>query len=217
MGLALVLFTAQTALAVPVYWTDWFSATTGASGSAEGKILLPGFSIAVNYSGDVTFAQLGTGTNYWTQGTPAPYTGNAVVDNAPTPAEMIALSRSNVVNTLTFSHPLNKPVMAIVSMGQPGLPVSYDFNQPFTVLSEGRGYWGDGSYTLAAGDILTGRELHAAIQLDGRVSSISWTESPGEYWHGITVGATAVPEPATMVLLGSGLFGIIGLRKKNKQ
>lgn len=208
--LVLAVLSEQPAGAGVVSWTDWTSATSGTPGSAAGSI----GSIGVSYSGEVVFAQLGTGTNYWTEGSPAPYTGNAVVSNAPTPAEMIALSTSYSPNTLTFSQAVTNPIMAIVSQGQPGLAVTYDFDKPFIVLSEGQGYWGNGSYILGAGDVLTGSELHAVIQFTGTMSSISWSNRPNEYWHGYTVGLTSVPEPGTLFLLGLGMVGIAGVKRK---
>ncbi len=214
LGFALALFAAQPATGATINWTDWTNYTLGSAGSANGTIS-PG--IAVRYSGDVTFAQTGIGTNYWTEGVPAPYTGNPVVGNAPTPAEMIALSLTSFNNTLTFSQAVLNPIMAIVSMGRTNLPVSYDFNTPFTVLSEGRGYWGDGWYNLLPGDILQGYEMHGVIQFNGYISSISWNASPSEYWHGITVGlANPVPEPSTLLLLGGGLAGL-GLWRRSRK
>jgi len=169
-------------------------------------------STSVGYRGDVTFAQLGSGTNYWTEGSPAPYTGNALVDNAPTASELIALSHSGIVNTVTFSQAVVNPIMAIVSQGRPTLPVSYDFDTPFTLLSEGQGYWGDGTYSLGAGDVLIGNELHAVIQFSGTISSISWVAGPDEYWHGFTMGAV-VPEPHSILLLGIGVLAFV-LRRR---
>jgi hypothetical protein len=93
---------------------------------------------------------------------------------------MIARSRFNIRNTITFSQPIQNPQMAIVSQDHTGLPVSYDFDKSFTVLSEGRGYWGDGWYNLLPGDILQGFELHSAIQFSGSISSIGWTAAPNE-------------------------------------
>ena len=214
-------FMAQPAFAGFIYWVDWTSAVSGPNGSATGTISLGGgTNITVNYNGDVTFAQTGSGTNYWTQGTPAPYTGNAIVSNAPTASEMIALSRDGSTNTITFSQAVANPIMAIVSMGQPSRQVSYDFNIPFNVLSEGRGYWGDGSYTISPGDILNGKELHGVIQFNGIFSSLSWTASPYEYWHGITIGLpeqAPIPEPSTFFMLGAGLLGLLGYAYKRKK
>jgi len=66
------------AAAAPVYWTDWTSATTGTPGSAAGVVTLPGPStVNVGYTGEVYFAQTSGGTNFWTQGSPPPYTSAA--------------------------------------------------------------------------------------------------------------------------------------------
>jgi len=128
---------------------------------------------------------------------------------------MVALAAASS-NTLTFSSALTNPIMAIVSMGRTNLPVSYDFDTSFSVLSEGRGYWGDGWYTTSPGDILTGFEMLGVIQFLGTLSSISWT-STAEAWHGFTLGLAspvAVAEPSMLVLLGLGLVGMgLGRRK----
>jgi len=202
--------------AVPINWVDWQSSSAGTVNGAIGGI-------GVTYTGNYSFVQTGTGTNYWTEnGTPAPYTGNSVIDNAPTASEMIALNLS-ARHSITFSEAILNPVMTIVSMGQPNLPVSYDFDTDFSVLSNGVGYWSfangglPGTYTLDnVQDILTGNELHAAIQFNGLISGITWTSSPNENWHGITVGAlsASAPEPGILVLLGIGLAGIGFARRK---
>lgn len=202
---SLLLLGSSQVLAGYIDWTDWTASdsATYATGTVGG--------VSIDYTGTLSFSQLGTGTNYWTEYSPAPYTGNAVVDNAPTAAEMLALNLASN-NTITFGQTVLNPLMAIVSQGQAPQPVTYDFDTAFTVLSEGHGYWGDGTYTLGAGDQLTGVELHGVIQFHGAVNSISWT-STQENWHGFTFGlvenATDVPEPGGLILLTLGLLGLV--------
>ena len=214
-AVAVAALTPVAASAAVIDWADWDSYTTGVTtGSAAGTM----GSVGINFSGNVTFAQTGTGTNYWTQPVAGnePYTNNAVVDNAPTPSEMIAMSYGNVTNTVTFSETVTDPIMAIVSQGRTSLPVAYDFDQPFNLLSEGRGYWGDGFYNLLAGDVLQGFELHGVIQFQGSFDSISWSVDRNEYWHGFTFGLAdqSVSEPSTFALFGLGLIGLGVMRRK---
>jgi hypothetical protein len=206
----LFLGTALTALAAPVAWTDWTAATTGLAGAAVGVITPAGDpEINVTYAGEMFFAQVVGGTNYWSPSTP--YT-SATVSNAPPAADIIALIGGNtLINTVTFSSPVTNPVMAIVSLGRPGLSRTYDFNAPFDVLSFGPGFWGPpGTLTELAGDVVQGNEGHGTIQFQGTFNSISWTVPDGENWHGFTVGVleedgiVVIPEPSTWT------FGLLG-------
>ena len=40
--------------------------------------------------------------------------------------------------------------MAIVSLGQPGVLCTYDFDSPFAIVSQGVGYWGGSETALEA-------------------------------------------------------------------
>ena len=106
--------------------------------------------------------------------------------------------------------------MAILSLGQPGLPVDYSFDQPFNVLSFGPGYWGGpGTLTDIGGNVLHGVEGHGVIQFQGMVSSITWTAAPSETWHGFQIGT--VPDPASSLFLFGTAFGILAMaRRRNK-
>ncbi|MBU1566214.1 MAG: PEP-CTERM sorting domain-containing protein [Proteobacteria bacterium] len=217
ISLILGLFLVHSASASTITWTDWQSATPGTVTGSMG-------SVGVTYTGNYSFAQLGTGENYWTEPNPGqePYTGSALIDNAPTPSEMIALN-SSATHTITFSEAVLNPVMAIVSMGRPSSPVSYAFNQPFSFLSGGVGYWSysnagnAGAYSIL-GNTLTGNEFHGAIMFGGPITSISWLSTPQEDWHGVTVGVSeVVPEPATMLLFGTGILGLAGAVRRRKK
>ncbi|MDO9069577.1 MAG: IPT/TIG domain-containing protein [Deltaproteobacteria bacterium] len=171
----------------PINWvSDWALHSPGATG----MIIQNGVVIDVTYSGHI--AQLAP-ASYWAEGTPPPYTGNPVVDNAPTSGITLNLSSDaspDYANILTFSLPLIDPVFALYSVGTLSLGVPYEFDQGFTLLSEGSGAWGDGTFTIS-GNTITGHEGHGVIQLSGAVSSIAWNNPVAENHHGFTLGVQA--------------------------
>lgn len=199
---AVCVFVATPALADMVYWADW---TSAGSSTATGSIALPGETISVDFSGTIAFSQTTGGTDWWAGGNPTAAYTSAEVENAPSPTNDIISLNAASINTLTFSTAVINPVMAILSQGQPNLAVTYAFDQPFAVRSEGPGWWGDGWY-IHSGNDLTGYEFHGVIQFLGTYDTISWTNSPNEYWHGFTVAA-----PAVVPVPGAVLLGILGL------
>lgn len=171
----------------PINWvTDWTMVSPGATG----LVVQNGVVIDVTYSGHIAgLAPAG----YWAEGTPPPYTGNPVVDNAPTSG--ITLNQANsaspeYANVLTFSSPLIDPVFALYSVGRSNIGVPYEFDQGFLLLSEGAGAWGDGSFVIN-GNTITGYEGHGVIQFFGAVSSIGWNNPVAEHHHGFTLGVQA--------------------------
>jgi hypothetical protein len=200
---------------------DWVSWTSATSGQVTGTMTFGVQTVNVTYSGEINFTQLNnSGTYYYTPS--ATYT-STTVSNAPGTADMISINGSATTHTITFSAPVTDPVMAIVSLGQPSVGTVYNFNAPFTILSQGPGnpYGGCNTCLSESGNSLTGTEGDGVIQFNGTFSSISWTGANGEYWNGFTFGAvglgspTGVPEPSSLLLLGCGMTGILGsLRRK---
>lgn len=225
-GLAVTAVTGQ---AVPYHYVDWVTASPSA-GTASGVITLPNAStVTVNFAainpdgspGSFLFAQTAGGTNYWNPS--APYM-SAQVDNAPPTPDILALvGGQNQTYRVTLSEPIKDPIMAIVSLGQPNVPTTYDFDSPFTIVSQGPGYWGGNasSLTQLPGDILKGNEGHGTIQFIGTFSTFSWMVPTPETWHGFTFGirttqaiepnpptASVPDEGSTVVLMGLALAGL---------
>lgn len=214
----------QTASAGVINWVDWTS-STGTTVQGTGTSL--GTTIGITYTGVTNFVQTGAGTDFFNPSTP--YTDNSIIDNRPPAAEMISITGgpNALTHTVTFSEAVVNPVMAIVSLGQPNITVTYEFiNETFDILSSGTGFWGgqepDSLFQLAP-SILTGIEGHGAIQFSGTYTEISWTVPTFENWHGFTFGFEIlesqvpdgnIPEPTTFALMGLGFAGLVFRRKR---
>ena len=174
------------------YYVDWTSANVP-GGTASGVITMPDAStINVSLStssGGFYGAQTSGGTNFWNPS--APYI-SAQVPNAPPDADIIQLQGgTSTVYTVTFSQPIVDPIMAIQSLGSGPNVITYDFNAPFTIVSQGVGYHGGCGTCLRIkpGDVLEGQEGHGTIKFLGTYSSFSWTVPNPEVWHGFTFAA----------------------------
>lgn len=241
LAVACVIGSSAAASADPYYYVDWLTASPSA-GVASGTITLPDASVVtVDFEsitqagapGTFFFGQTtGAGTNYWNPS--APYISSEV-ENAPPSTDILALvGGQNQTYRVTLSEPIKDPIMAIVSLGNPGLPTTYDFDSPFTIVSQGTGYWGGTSSSLVQlpGDILRGNEGHGTIRFVGTFSTFSWTVPTPENWHGFTFGIrtttaiepdpdpdpdpdpSPVPEPATLSMLAFGLAGAGLVRRR---
>ena len=130
------------ALAIParaaIQWTQWTSETIGVPGSAWGTNAI---GVGVSYSGEVQGPVPGLIPPNCPSWEPATtFSGGTVSNPPPSDYGCIPLSGGNPgVNTITFSQPVVDPVMAIWSLGQPGLTASFVFQtiQPISIESGG--------------------------------------------------------------------------------
>lgn len=179
-----------------VNYVDWTSADVS-NGTASGVISLPGGStvnvgfeavFSDNSPGSLYGAQIDGGINYWIPSTP--YISEQVT-NPPTGSDILKLiGGTNQIYRITLSEPIVDPIMSILSLGSDSIPITYDFDSPFSIVSQGAGYWGGSStgLTQLPGDVLSGREGHGTIKFLGTFSSFSWTVPNPEGWHGFTFG-----------------------------
>jgi hypothetical protein len=217
---AMLVGVSGAAVAAPVFWTDW---TTASSTAASGSLTDGSTTVSVNFTGTINpAAQTSGGTPFWATN-PAIYTAPPIVDNGPPPTDIVRLTGGTAVGTqtLTFSQPLVDPVMAILSLGQTGAPVTYNFNAPFDVLNSGTGFFGgaaSGSLFEDPGNVLRGIEGHGIIRFSGTFSSISWTIPTAEFWHGFQIGVvgptSTVPEPASLALVALALGTLVVTRRR---
>lgn len=200
--------------AVTVNWVDWTSQPT--STHVDGTLTLGANVIDVDYDGAISFTQTNGGTDFWSNcGVSGCYNPDYTqgVINRPTGTDLISLDAGGQ-KTFTFSQAVVNPYLAFTSWN--GNNVS--FSAPFTVVSQGGGYWGSGSFVPnGANTAFFGNgEVHGVLKFQGTFTSLSFSDS-SEYWHGITVGAEglAVPEPATwaMMIMGFGAAGAM-LRRR---
>ena len=208
-------------------WTDWLSHTLSVPSSAQNGTasgLLDG--IAVTYTGQVRpeTQTLLPGTNYWNP--PDPYI-SALTPNAPDSTDIIALqglTSPGSLQTITFASAVWNPVLAIVSLGNNSATgIRFAFDQPFTILNSGCGFWSSSSCSGASlvhssdpnePNTLVGFEGHGIIMFSGSHTSITWDAYPTEVWSGFTVGFVPEPETYAMILAGLALLGFTARRRK---
>ncbi len=237
---AVLAVAGSSAVAAPIFWTDWTTSTATTGFQGNGTITTPTSTVAVTYTNanGIGFYQPSGGIDYWTGGSAStsPYTSTAV-DNRPTGTDIIALSQAGT-QSLTFSQAIANPVFAFVSLNGNG----YAFDRDFDLLSLGGvdgnvcGYWGCGGATKVVVDLgggvmqyqlnstnLGGFEPHGAIQFRGAFNSVTWQSSSNEYWNGFTLGIqgtaaeVAVPEPASVALFGFGILALLAGRRRKPQ
>jgi PEP-CTERM motif-containing protein len=208
---------ATPASAVLIDWTAWGSATVGTPGVAQGTIAPDG--VTVSYVGEVR--NLFINFPSW-QPSPPTFSGGTVGDPPPSSGGIIQLfGGAAELDTLTFSTPVINPVMAIWSLGNGGDTARFDFTaaEPFTIESGGPSAEFGGSsifLTPVIPNSISGTEGNGTIRFNGTFTAITWTNPVFENWYGFTVGIagvgpSGVPEPSTLVLLGSGLVGLAGV------
>jgi hypothetical protein len=188
-------------------WIDWTS-------SNAGTLTIGSNVINVSLSGTASYGIV-DGDYYYNNGN----TGGTALSGTYqglVPSDMVQVNLANTF-TLTFDQAIVNPYIALVSVGQPGVAISYTFNGPIASLSTaGDNYWGTGTGSFG-GNAFTGYEYNGVLQLSGAYTSLTITTAPNENWHGFNVGTvTAVPEPETYALLlaGLGLVGAIARRRK---
>jgi hypothetical protein len=199
-----------------VYWTKWTKRTTT---SMSGVITLPDAStIEVEYSGAHLpgKSRLFSEFDYWSAGPDSTYE-SSTVHNRPPAFGLVAIGMNTDLHTITFSRPVINPIMPWMSVNGPGI----QFQDPFTILSSGCGYFGCGTFIEAGSNLLrtqSGAEGHGTIMLPGTFSSISFNSEGPEMWRGFTVGVLAavapnpIPEPSTWALLVAGVAGLAARR-----
>ena len=197
-----------------VSWT-----ASGAASSAAGTV----DGISVGVAGPVLFVQGAAGTNY-INGYPNTYE-SALVSNMPAAADLIGMTGGTTNGvadsyTISFSQAVYNPIFDWVSLGNGSNPVTINYNQNISLLSEGPGWWG-GSYgaTTQSGNSITGYEGDGTVLVPGWVSSVTFTAPNSENWYGFQIGidstGPSTPSPAAVLPFAIGLIGTIKRRKRS--
>jgi hypothetical protein len=207
------LVAASPAGAGTIDWTTWTGATTSpTAGTATGSA----GSVGISYTGEVESLV----ANYPSWGPSGTFNGGTVSNAPPASGGAIQLfGDTGATDTITFSHPVTDPVLAIWSLGSGGNTASFVFteSEPFTIEAGGPSAEYGGGTITSSGETVFGAEGNGTIQFNGTFSSITWTNPSFEDWYGFTVGvAGGVPEPAAWALMLAG-FASLGVALRTRR
>lgn len=203
--------------AAPIDWASWSGVTTSNTTTGAALATFADLGITAGYTGELISFQ----ANYPSYTPVATFSGGSV-SNGPVQADGIIQifgGTGTGTHTLTFSQAVLNPVLAIWSLGQPGLLAQFVFDQSFTIQSGGPNAEYGGASITALGNTVSGIEGNGVIQFNGSLTSISWTNPVFENWYGFTVGvpvAAAIPEPETYALMLAGL-ALLGARARRRK
>lgn len=206
-----LLICSALALAVPqvasaaITWTDWQQSGANIVVGTVGGV-------TVTYAGTYGFAQTNGGTDYWNSSFVSSWDGTI----APPPdSDIIALNVAGP-KTITFSSAVTDFYLALMSwQGQGNVTFDHSFTQEGWV--RGCGYWGCGLLSnVTANSFTSNGESHGILKFAGPITTLTFSESSNEYWHGIQVGIGAIPEPSSWALLFLG-FGAIGAAMRQRR
>jgi hypothetical protein len=233
-GLAL-LGTVITASAQSVIssWTTWtspgsfpYNATFTGNNSysynttATGSLTMPdSTSVAVTLHGEVSdtlssFGGSSPNSDIWSSFPNGTFTSANVPTLPDTGDDIFAGGFGVGTQTITFSRPVSDIVFNIFSLGGGGTTASWQFDQPFVVLSQDPRV---GCNLSVDGTTLSGDEASGTIQFTGTFTSFSWDVTAPEWGFGWNVGATSAsveptPEPSTLAL--SVMGGLLLYRRR---
>jgi len=209
-----VLFLSATSVRADTMWTDWTSFTLGGDGGGSATGSVGG--VAVSYSGELDGAVIGGSSGIW--GPSSSFSGGTVAASPSLLGDDLRLNGNFTgTNTITFGSAVHNPIFAIWSLGSIPFPASFTFNATPTLQAGGANSQYFGSSITVSGNVVSGREGNGVVQFTGTFNSISWTDTP-ENFYAFTVGVNdsgatdlvpapaPVPEPTyltlTLVLLG---------------
>ena len=186
--------------AVPINWTNWAPPfTTGlTTGSATGTT--PD-GTGVTYSGNVDFTGNVAG---FVWGPNSTFSGGTVGNPPLTSGGEVSLTggAGTGTQTITFSHAVTNPVLAIASLGQTGITAQFVFpaSEPFTIESGGPSTTFGGTPIFSGGtcpvNTVCGQEgSRDGPQINGTFTSLTFTNPVSEFFYLLTVGVPGGETP----------------------